>query len=395
MRVSTTPAPPPFDAAPLTDPIEPGEAERFHRALLAANPLWARDERRSRVILMIAIAVGALFLLSALGNLVASALGVLPPDGPAAIVGAAALGVLMGGFLVVGGFIALRRLAGLPEWSLRLARFAAANGMEFVPRIDEPPLPGIIFRQGEKHVVADIIRGRQPRFVEFGNCTSISRRGRRHTASQWGYVAVQLRARQPHIVLDALGNNTIGVANLPELGDGARRVPLEGDLGARFALFAPPGNEAAARALFTPDLLARFVADEGELDVEIVDEWLFLYSRKAFRSTDPATWSWLFSVAAAVLGGVEAWERRAAGSVGTASSAASAQASSAGALPFTDPGVTRPPSRFPGDGNRVGAARDPWSRLRDRARWLTVVLAVALIGGAIALGWTVAAGLSG
>ena len=55
-----------------------------------------------------------------------------------------------------------------------------------------------------------------------------------------------------------------------------------------------------------------FIGDdwaEAHHDVEIVDDWLFLYAKRDFSTLDPATWAWLFSVVGALLGKLAQWER--------------------------------------------------------------------------------------
>ena len=55
--------------------------------------------------------------------------------------------------------------------------------------------------------------------------------------------------------------------------------------------------------------MARFIDHAAALDVEIVDDWLFLYGRRAFSTLDPATWAWLFSVVGALLDKFAQWSR--------------------------------------------------------------------------------------
>jgi hypothetical protein len=55
--------------------------------------------------------------------------------------------------------------------------------------------------------------------------------------------------------------------------------------------------------------MARFIDSSAALDVEIVDDWLFLYGRRDFSTLDPATWAWLFSVVGALLDKLAQWAR--------------------------------------------------------------------------------------
>jgi hypothetical protein len=55
--------------------------------------------------------------------------------------------------------------------------------------------------------------------------------------------------------------------------------------------------------------MARFIDNAAALDVEIVDDWMFLYAKRQFSTLDPATWAWLFSVVGAFLDKFAQWER--------------------------------------------------------------------------------------
>src|ERR1044071_8257923 len=122
------------------------------------------------------------------------------------------------------------------------------------------------------------VRGTRPRFVEFGNYQYTVQSGKNSTTYRWGYVAVKLDVPLPNIVLDALGNNGFG-SNLPASFQRAQRLSLEGDLDQHFTLYCPEGYEQDALYLFTPDIMARFIDHAAELDVEIVDDWMFLYAK--------------------------------------------------------------------------------------------------------------------
>ena len=144
--------------------------------------------------------------------------------------------------------------------------------------------------------------------------------------------------------------------------------------------------------------MARFIDNAAELDVEIVDDWLFLYGRRQFSTLDPATWAWLFSVVGALLDKFAQWARWRddrlaaappsipdADSLGAASVAAEVAGEVAGTgavaggqaaastVPFTPPlDALRPP---PG----VAA---PGRRLQRRVPWLPIIII-----GAFALFW--------
>ncbi|WP_317451884.1 hypothetical protein [Microbacterium sp. NIBRBAC000506063] len=211
--------------------------------------------------------------------------------------------------------------------------------------------------------------GQQPRFVEFANYRYVTGSGKNQTTHKWGYVAVHLDVPLPHIVLDAVGNNGLLNSNLPMSFRREQRLGLEGDFDRHFSLYCPAGYEQDALYLFTPDIMARFVDHAAELDVEIVDDWLFLYAKRDFSTLDPATWAWLFSVVGALLTKLDQWARwrderlrREQGS------------DAASALPFTAPPAALTPPGVAPEGRR----------LRKRVAWWV------LIPFALASAWIVA-----
>ncbi|CAH0201698.1 hypothetical protein [Microbacterium foliorum] len=138
--------------------------------------------------------------------------------------------------------------------------------------------------------------------------------------------------------------------------------------------------------------MARFIDHAAQLDVEIVDDWLFLYARREVSTLDPATWAWLFGAVGALLGKLDQWARwrddrlRLAApqpapqstwqsmpqSTPPSMAAPSPEPSPSGQpLPFAAPaGVLTPPP--PG-------VAPPGRRLRRRSPWLVVGIIVGVM----------------
>src|SRR5699024_10580785 len=123
----------------------------------------------------------------------------------------------------------------------RLDRFARANGLRFHPGFNNPQLPGMLFSIGRQRKSQLLLRGDQPRFVEFGNYRYTTGSGKNSTTHTWGYIAVKLDAPLPHLVLDAEGNNSFFGSNLPIGLKKDQRLSLEGDFDKHFSLYAPVG----------------------------------------------------------------------------------------------------------------------------------------------------------
>ena len=396
-------APPPsapgFDPRPLLEPVDRAAARAYVKELRRAG----RAPAVGTAGVIVAVAIGAVFLVmfgTVFAGIVGSMLSMVAnsggrPAGLFAIVPIVFIGIVA---VAIGfGIWRIARGSSAERW-YRLDRFAQANGMTWHPESPNPPLPGMVFGHGSSRKATDVVRGQRPRFVEFGNYQYTTGSGKNQTTHRWGYVAVKLSTPLPHIVLDATSNNALFGSNLPASFDKDQRLSLEGDFDRYFALYCPHGYERDALYLFTPDIMARFIDHAAALDVEIVDDWMFLYAKRDFSTLDPATWAWLFSVVGAFLDKFAQWERwrddriagEAAAGVGAGAAsadaawtqAASTQDGAATALPFVAPATAlRPP---PG----VAA---PGRRLRRGVPWPAII-----VFGAVVVFWfVVQAGLFG
>lgn len=281
--------------------------------------------------------------------------------------------------LIAGILVAQRGVRAQEDRRWRIAGFARDVGMEYIPAVPAPPLPGVIFSLGSARTATDVVRGLQPRFVEIGNHSYVVSNGKNSTTVRWGYIAIRLGTPLPHIVLDATANDGAFGSNLPASWVRGQRLSLEGGFDRHFRLFCPEGYERDALYLFTPDVMARFIDNAAVLDVEIVDDWLFLYSREELSSVDPGRWAWEFSVISALLDKLEQWERWRDDRV-TAVSApapvpvAHAGGAASGGAPVVPAGLLQPHPRGVAPAGR---------RLRRSNPWVVVLV---IVGGALALG---------
>ncbi|MGI6879011.1 hypothetical protein [Microbacterium sp. gxy059] len=290
-----------FDARALTDPVDRREVSRHRREMRKRFPKTrGGDETGSNLLYLLLggffIVFGTFFFLGA------RSLDFRPA--PAGLIAA-----FIGVFLVIRGVIGLVRHRSGTRW-YRLDRFARANGLAYIPGVQKPDLPGMIFRVGSSRHSRDLVRGSDPRFVEFGNYRYVTGSGDDRKTHRWGYIAVRLDAPLPHIVLDAKGNNGLFGSNLPVSLRSSQKLSLEGDFDRHFVLSCPEGYEADALYLFTPDIMERFVDSAAQLDIEIVDDWLFFYLQNRDASTlDPDQWAWEFSIVGAMLDKLAQWGR--------------------------------------------------------------------------------------
>lgn len=380
-----------FDPRPLTEPIDRNALREHTRRLRVSGAVPSMFGSAATVIPVVLgiaffLVFGSVFLTvigSIVGSLASAASGDMGPPFLIAAFGSVVPIVVMGGAIAAIAIFLTRGALGRNERWFRLDRFAAANGMSYLPALPSPGLPGMIFGVGNARSSSDLVRGEKPRFVEFGNYQYTTGSGKNRTTHRWGYVAIKLDVPLPHIVLDATSNNGLFGSNLPMTFDRDQKLSLEGDFDRYFSLYCPQGYERDALYLFTPDIMARFIDNAAALDVEIVDDWLFLYGKREFSGLDPATWAWLFSVVAALLDKFAQWARwrdeqlaqdaaagpqgagpGSAAGAGGGSAAAFASAGAASALPFAAPaGALRPPP-----GVALGGRR-----LKRGISWVSVV----------------------
>ncbi|RKS90263.1 hypothetical protein DEU37_1589 [Microbacterium sp. AG790] len=365
--MSTPAASSAFDARPLIEPADPASVRAYARDLRASGRVPASNIA-SRAVFAVLAGVTVLFLfgstvIGVLGGMMTASGGFSPFMIAPILVAVGVVAVLATALVRMFG---ARR--GERWW--RLDRFARANAMTWYPSVPNPPLPGMVFGLGHGRVASDVVRGERPRFVEFGNYVYRTGSGKNESTHRWGYVAVKLSTPLPNIVLDAVGNNSLFGSNLPAALEGSQRLSLEGDFDRSFTLYCPSGYEADALYLFTPDIMARFVDHAAALDVEIVDDWLFLYATREASTLDPATWAWLFSVVAALLDKLAQWERwrdeRLAPSALDPAAVVGDPAGEAGgsaSLPFAAPTASlRPPPGVAPEGRRL-RRRVPWAAI--------------------------------
>ncbi|MFF7293834.1 hypothetical protein ACFY9N_14985 [Microbacterium sp. NPDC008134] len=361
-----------FDARALTEPVDPRAVSAFTADLKARrSPASAGTVAGTVIGIVVLVFVGVIGL-GVVGTLLARA----ALSGNVAGLSFFAALLLVAAGATVAIVWAVTRANRIRRY--RIGTFAQANGMSYTERIASPPLPGMIFTLGSGRLATDLVRGTQPRFVEFGNYQYTIKHGKSSTTYRWGYIAVKLDVPLPNIVLDALGNNGFGT-NLPASFQRAQRLSLEGDFDRHFTLYCPEGYEQDALYLFTPDIMARFIDHAAQLDVEIVDDWMFLYTKREASSLDPATWAWLFGVVGALLTKFDQWARwrddRLHAQHRQTADAVGQSATASAPLPFAPPaGLLTPPPGVAPQGRR----------LKRRTAWVPLVV-VVLIGIAYAI----------
>ncbi|MES2171834.1 MAG: hypothetical protein V4479_14125 [Actinomycetota bacterium] len=283
--------------APAANVIAFRNGARMSRQPWAAATFTAGTVVTMVVLVIVAIVFGFIcltFLLYLVSGIVARELSVASVIVP----------LLFAMLLLVGVIWAARRayrtiVPSMATWTrwYRLSSFADANQLEFSPLSPDPTYPGAIFGKGDTRQVYDHLYRNDGRFLDMGDYRYSTGSGRNRTTQHWGFLAMKLDRALPNMVLDAKSNNGLfGTTDLPLSFSADQRLPLEGDFDKYFTLYCPQEYEQDALYVFTPDLMALLVDQTAQFDVEIVDDWMFLYSSKPLNMSDVPTLNHLFTI---------------------------------------------------------------------------------------------------
>jgi hypothetical protein len=280
-----------LDTSALTAPVARDEVRAWRQRAKASGAAWASPSLGAIVGFGV-FGVVMLIMVSAFGSVFAGVVGGGLIQSPIGLVFVGFFVLVFGGVLVAATFGVLRAvgvLGGSWERWMRMDRFARANGFEFTPRSGAPSYPGAIFGRGSDRAVEEHLRSSGGRFLDIGSYRYTTGSGKSRTTHRWGFMAVHLDRRLPHMVLDSRANNGLfGGTNLPQLFDRGQVLRLEGDFDRYFTLYCPREYERDALYVFTPDLMALLIDEAAPFDVEIVDDWMFVYASGGFRTSDPA-----------------------------------------------------------------------------------------------------------
>jgi hypothetical protein len=209
--------------------------------------------------------------------------------------------VIVAGFALVSLSIWIWRSVQTYSRHIRYEIFAKENDLLYIPFTTGTEHVGLIFRRGFDQLATQqfVSSASLPTF-EIGNYTYSAQEGKRVRTYVYGYIRVELDRHLPHMVLDAVQNNTrlLGVdieTNLSIDFDPSQILQLEGNFNEYFTLYAPVGYERDALYIFTPDLMALLIDESSQFDAEIIDNNLYFYS-KSFNFDREQTWSRLMTI---------------------------------------------------------------------------------------------------
>ena len=284
------------DYSPLLTTPTPDEVTAYRNRARAAGAPYANTTVQTIIAIVVVGFVGISVLVPVVGGIVVYLIDGIANGSPVTVV-ALLFFVLL---IAVFGFVIARvAIASSGKWGrwLRMDRFARANGFTFSPESANPGYPGAIFQLGNPRKTTEHFRTTEGRFLDFGNYEYTTGSGKNRTTRRWGFLAIELDRRLPHMVLDSKANNgLLGGTNLPATFHKEQILSLEGDFNEYFTLYCPKEYERDALYVFTPDLMALLIDNAAPFDVEIVDAWMFVYSATPFPAAQPAVYQRLLRI---------------------------------------------------------------------------------------------------
>jgi hypothetical protein len=200
--------------------------------------------------------------------------------------------------IVATSLLVVRHFGSGGSWAkwMRLSQFAAANGLQYRNRSTNPNYTGMIFQLGSSRSAFNHLNSTTGRYFDLGDFQYTTGSGRSRSTHYWGFLALHLDRQLPNMVLDSKENNTLFGSDLPITFNRDQILSLEGDFDKYFTLYCPQEYEQDALYVFTPDLMALLIDDAGSYDVEIVDDWMFIYSPHQFPPLSVPNYQRLFNI---------------------------------------------------------------------------------------------------
>ena len=293
-------APAGLDLSGLTDPIRRDELREFTRWAKSQRAHFPRQARAVFGTIVVLLIAPLLFLfgIAVVPMAISGASGATTNTGFAVFATVAI--VVLAVVAILYSIRLLRRDARFGSiWRrwLRLTRFANANGMAFAASVIEPGYPGVIFHSGKRREATDVMAALSEPFFELGNYRYFGSQNERQR-NEWGFVRIRLQRRIPHLMLIPTTGKV--KSRLPVVFSRDQVLSLEGDFDRYFTLYAPKEYERDALYVLSPDLMVLLMDNAAPFTIEIVDDWMFVYSTKPFDMRDPSTYDRLGRIIAVV-----------------------------------------------------------------------------------------------
>ena len=156
----------------------------------------------------------------------------------------------------------------------KLQRFANDNDLYYSANKSTPPYKPIMFNIGHtKNLLNTLVFPNDSVLSEYQYVTGS---GKSRTTHRFTFMQVKLSRKVPHLILDSKSMKT------PAPPAGAyhiQTIKLEGDFHKYFTLYVPKDYQVDALQIFTPDVMNELMEYGKDLDLEFIDNELYIYHR--------------------------------------------------------------------------------------------------------------------
>jgi hypothetical protein len=156
---------------------------------------------------------------------------------------------------------------------------AVARGYSYQSHIRGPLLRGLLFRTGDSVVATSLVSALQAATPFFAGSVNgrykIDEQDSRSVSSS--FVAIPLARKVPNVVLLGKGVDVLRSAGIAL--QSRQKLSIDDHFEGPFTLYSHGGHEREALEIFTPEFLHLLAETTEGCDVELIDTWMFVYSR--------------------------------------------------------------------------------------------------------------------
>lgn len=163
--------------------------------------------------------------------------------------------------------------------NLQLARFAQVNDLLFYKRrsVDRQEMSPTLYH-GHDRMYTEVLASRDDG-LQLGNYQYTVGSGKHQRDYKFEVLRLRLPNRLPHLLIDSMGDSALR----GNVYHRQQRLSLEGDFDQYFRVYAPQEYHRDALYLLTPDIMEVLMTNLKDYNVELVDDWLYVYGSGSFE----------------------------------------------------------------------------------------------------------------
>jgi hypothetical protein len=173
---------------------------------------------------------------------------------------------------------------------IRYRRFVGDNHWQFSEKSTIPNAKGMLFNEGTERRTTDVIRASHGVIFTIGTHHYVTGVGRGRSTNEWGFIAIPVETKLPHIVLDAVANNgkifsAEIFTNLPHAFSKDKQISISPAVDEIYHAYSADGMSDAISAVITPEFASKMKQLAKLYDIEIIDGTVYLYRFYGFKRT--------------------------------------------------------------------------------------------------------------